>query len=164
MIRRSCRRLLPHKGMTRRPGPSQPGRRIFKKRALTGEREPSGCGVAKRRCICERAELAQALVLDLPDALAGDVQCSPHLLERAWVLAVQPEAEFQHLTLAAREGAQDPPEGLLAHPDLGLLVGQRHVLVGEEVAELRLLLVTDRLLQRDRGLRAAADPLDLLRR
>src|SRR5262249_9652886 len=42
--------------------------------------------------------------------------------------------------------------------------GQRSVLVGEEMAELRLLLVTDRLLERDGRLRRAENLLDLVER
>ena len=53
---------------------------------------------------------------------------------------------------------------LLAQRRVGRLVGQRGVLVGEEVAELRLLLVADRLLERDRRLRGAHDLLDLVER
>ena len=50
----------------------------------------------------------------------------------------------------------------LAQLDLGGLVGKRRGVVGEEMPELRLLVVADRLLQRDRCLRAAADLLDLV--
>ena len=53
---------------------------------------------------------------------------------------------------------------LLAQRHVGRLVGQRRVLVREEVAELRLLLVADRLLERDRRLRRAQDLLDLVER
>ena len=53
---------------------------------------------------------------------------------------------------------------LLAQRRVGRLVGQRRVLVGEEVAELRLLLVADRLLERDRRLRGAQDLLHLVER
>ncbi len=54
------------------------------------------------------------------------------------------------------------PERLLAQGRLRGFVGQGHALVGEKVAELRLLLVPDRLLQRDGDLRAAADLLDVV--
>src|ERR671936_340578 len=110
----------------------------------------------------ERAELLQALVLDLPDALAGDVERPADLVERARVLAVEPVAELEHLALTARERAEVLPQRLLAERDLGLLVRQRQVLVGDEVAELGLVLVADGLLERDRRLRAAADLLDLV--
>src|SRR5690242_4847593 len=108
-------------------------------------------------------QLLEALVLDLADALARDVERPPDLVERARVLAVEAVAELQHLALPARERAEDLAQRLLAHADLGLLVRQRQVLVGDEVAELRLVLVADRLLERDGRLRAAADVLDLVR-
>src|SRR6266540_6766968 len=78
------------------------------------------------------------------------------------MLPVEPVAELEHLALAARERAEDLPQRLLAERGLGLLVGKRQVLVGDEVAELRLVLVADGLLERDRRLRAAADVLDLV--
>src|SRR5262249_18444504 len=78
------------------------------------------------------------------------------------MLAVAPVAELEHLTLAARERPEDLPQRLFAQRDLGLLVRERQVLVRDEVAELRLVLVADGLLERDRRLRAAADVLDLL--
>src|SRR5690349_24425591 len=124
--------------------------------------EDSG-DVAKLDGVRQSAELLQALVLDLADALARDVERPPDLVERARVLAVEAVAELQHLALPARERAEDLAQRLLAHADLGLLVRQRQVLVGDEVAELRLVLVADRLLERDGRLRAAADVLDLVR-
>src|SRR5437867_8946157 len=118
--------------------------------------------VAQLDRVREGPQLLQALVLDLPDALAGDVERPPDLVERTRMLAVEAVAELEHLALPARERAEDLAQRLLAHRDLGLLIGQRQVLVGDEVSELRLVLVADRLLERDRGLRAAADVLDLL--
>src|SRR5436189_1770106 len=44
--------------------------------------------VLERLRFCERAELLQALVLDLADPLARNVERPPHLVERARVLAV----------------------------------------------------------------------------
>src|SRR3954469_17529503 len=112
----------------------------------------------------ERPELLQALILDLADPLAGDVERATHLVERPRMLAVEPVAELEDPALAVREGAEDLFQRLLAHRDVCRLVGQRHVLVREEVPELGLLLVADRLLERDRGLRAPLDLLDLLDR
>src|SRR2546421_12758781 len=80
------------------------------------------------------------------------------------MLAVEAVAQLEDAALAVRERREDLHESLLAHRDLGRLVGQRNVLVGEEVAELRLLLVADRLLERDRRLRTAHDLLDLVHR
>src|ERR687884_2275532 len=110
----------------------------------------------------ERAQLLQALVLDLPDALARDVERPPHLVERARVLAVEAVPQLEHAALARREAAEDRAQRLLPHRDLRGLVRKGLGLVGEEVPELRLLLVADRLLERDGRLRAAADLLHLV--
>src|SRR5436190_11374025 len=120
--------------------------------------------VAQRDRLGQRAELLQALVLDLADPLARDVERAADLVQRARVLAVEPVAQLEHAPLAQAQAPEHARQRRLTHFDLGGVLGQRLALVGEEVAELRLLLVADRLLQRDRRLRAAADPLDLLRR
>src|SRR5215831_6909937 len=132
--------------------------RLLIEATLSGLRD-----VAKLDCVRQRPELFQALVLDLPDPFAGDVERPADLVQRPRMLAVEPVAQLEHLPFAARERPEDLPEGLLAERDLGFLVRERQVLVGDEVPELGLVLVTDRLLERDRSLRAAADVLDLLR-
>src|SRR5262249_535929 len=103
----------------------------------------------------ERPQLLEALVLDLPDPFARHVERAPDLVERAWLLAAEPVAKLEHPSLPVRERAEDVAQQFLAQRRVGRLVGQRSVLVGEEMAELRLLLVTDRLLERDWRLRRA---------
>src|SRR3954470_17504874 len=120
--------------------------------------------VAENLRVGERAKLLQRLILDLPDALARHVERATDLVERARMLAVEPVAQDQHLALAHRELVQQLLERLAPERRLRRLVRKRCALVGDEVAELRLLLVSDRLLQRDRRLRAAADLLHLVRR
>src|SRR5262249_55665811 len=117
--------------------------------------------VLERLRLCERAELLQALVLDLTDALAGDVERPPHLVERARMLSVEPVPQLEDAALARREAAEHALQRGLPQLHLGDLVGKRLVLVGQEVAELGLLVVSDRLFERDRRLRAAPDRLDL---
>ena len=112
----------------------------------------------------ERPQLLEALVLDLPDPLARHVERSPDLVERARLLAAEPVAKLEHPPLPVRERAEDVAQQLLAQSRVGRLVGQRSVLVGEEVPELRLLLVPDRLLERHRHLRRAPDRVDLVDR
>src|SRR5213078_2175969 len=112
----------------------------------------------------ERPQLLQALVLDLADPLARHVERATDLVEGPRLLAVEPVAQLEHAPLPVRERAEDVAQELLAQRRVGRLVGQRSVLVGEEVAELRLLLVADRLLERDGRLRGAEDLLDLAER
>src|SRR6202035_5252969 len=96
------------------------------------------------------AQLAQGLRLDLADALAGDVEGAPHLLERVLGAVADAEAHLEHQLLARRQGLQH-----LA--GLVLQVGEDHrldrrdgVLVLDEVAEMRVLLLADGRLERDR--------------
>src|SRR4051794_36558950 len=52
------------------------------------------------------AQLAERLRLDLADALAGDPELPPDLLQRALAAVVQAEAELEHATLTAGERVQ----------------------------------------------------------
>src|SRR5436190_7814594 len=117
---------------------------------------------AKLLAIGQHAELLQALVLDLPAPLPGDVERPSHLVERPRLLTVEPVAHLEDPLLPRRERAQDLLQRVAAKGLLGGLLGERSGLVGEEVAELRLLVVPHRLLEGDRQLRAAPDLLDLL--
>src|SRR5262245_40143691 len=120
------------------------------------------CDVAELLALGEGLQLLQALVLDLAHALTGDVERPPDLVERSRMLAVEAVAKLEHPPLARREGAKDPLQRLLAKRRLGSLVRSRRGLVGEEVPELRLLLVPHGLLQRNRRLSAPSNLLDLL--
>src|SRR5205823_9503426 len=106
--------------------------------AMAGESTPGLRPVAERYRVGERARLLQALVLDLPDPLAGDVERPPHLVERPRMLAVQPVAKLEDAALSAAQRVQHALERRLAQLDLGHLLGQRLVLVGQEVPELGL--------------------------
>src|SRR5438045_6114474 len=111
----------------------------------------------------EGLELLQALGLDLPDPLAGDVEGTADLVQGPRVLAAEPVAELEHAALAVGEVLEGLLQRLLGEQLGGTLEGGLGALIGDELAELRLLLVADRLLQRDRGLRGALDRVDLLR-
>src|SRR3954471_7993913 len=110
----------------------------------------------------EALELLERLVLDLADALARHVEGAADLVERPRMLAAEAVAELEDAALAVGEVLQGLAQRLLGEDLGGALVGRLGALVGDELAELRLLLVADRLLQRDRGLRGALDRVDLL--
>jgi hypothetical protein len=67
-------------------------------------------------------------------------------------LAVEAEAQLEHLPLALGQQAERPCERLVPHRQAGDLVGQGLRVVLDEVPELGLVVVADRLLERDWGL------------
>src|SRR5829696_2042342 len=106
--------------------------------------------VAQLLRLGEALQLLQRLVLDLADPLARDVERPPDLVERARVLPAQAVAQLEHAPLAVGEVLQRLAQRLLGEDLRGALVRRRGPLVGDELAELGLLLVADRLLERDR--------------
>ena len=102
------------------------------------------------------------LVLDLADPLARDVERAPDLVERARVLAAEAVAQLEHAALAVAEVLERLAQSLVGEDLHGPLVRGLGPLVGDQLAELGPLLVTDRLLERDRRLCGALDRVDLL--
>src|SRR5438093_8477596 len=101
--------------------------------------EDRGLGyVAELLRLGQRAQLLQALVLDLADALAGDLEGAADLVERARLLTVQAVAKLEHSPLAIAERAEALRERGRAERRVGSLVGERCRLVLDELAELRL--------------------------
>src|SRR6266545_868623 len=96
------------------------------------------------------AELAERLGLDLPDALARDREVLPHLFQGVLAAVREPEAEAQHLFLARGQRVQHLV-GLLAETQADYALDRRaHLLVLDEVAQVAVLLLADRRLERDR--------------
>src|SRR5262249_38236264 len=123
----------------------------------TGSNRPDLDAVFEALRFWEGLELLERVVLDLADAFAGDAEGLADLLERARLRAVQPESQLDDAPLALRQRRQR----LL---DVGATQRQRRgverrlgLLVLDEVAKLGVLLLADRLLQRDRMLRHAQD-------
>src|SRR6202035_1309892 len=104
--------------------------------------------VAELLRLGEALQLLQRLILDLTDALAGHVEGAPHLVERPRVLAAEPVAQLEHAAFAIGEVLEGLPERLLCEDLRGALIGRLGALVGDELPELGLLLVADRLLER----------------
>src|SRR5919112_372936 len=79
------------------------------------------------------------------------------------MLAAEAVAQLEDAALAVAQVLERLAQRLLREDLGGALVGRLGPLVGDELAELGLLLVADRLLEADRRLRAALDRVDLLR-
>src|SRR5437879_3539858 len=109
------------------------------------------------------AKLAQRLGLDLANALAGDPEALAHLLEGSLVAVEEPEAQLEHSPLARGEGVEDVLDLGAQHRQRGGVGGRGRLLVLDEVAEVRVLLLADRGLERHRVLRDLDDLAHLLR-
>src|SRR5690606_41396319 len=98
-------------------------------------------------------ELPERLRLDLADTLAGDRELLANLFERVVGVHADAEAHAQNALLARGERGEHARGGL-AQVRLDRRVDRqdRH-LVLDEVAKVRILLVADRRLKRDRLLR-----------
>src|SRR5918999_123352 len=105
------------------------------------------------------AELAEGLGLDLPDALAREVELLADLLQGARLPRDEPETQRQHPSLTLGEKAENAPKILLAQDRGGRLEGRLGFVVGDEVRQLGVLLVAHGLVQRE-GL--GKDPKGLL--
>src|SRR5713101_9191619 len=89
-------------------------------------------------------QLAQGLSLDLADAFAGDRELLADLFERMVGVHADAEAHAQHPLLARGERGEHPRRGLAqVRLDRGV-DRQDRVLVLDEIAEMRILLVADR--------------------
>src|SRR6266566_8277658 len=105
----------------------------------------------------QRFELLERVVLDLADALAGDAERAADLLERARLRAREPEAELDHLAVAFGQRGQRVLDVFSAEGDRRSVERRLGLLVLNEVAELGLFLLADRLLERDWMLRHTED-------
>src|SRR6059036_68068 len=98
-------------------------------------------------------ELAQRLGLYLPDPLAGDREVLPDFFQRVLATVGEAEPEPQHLLLERREGVEDLVRLLPEREADDRLDGRDDLLVLDEVAQVAVLLLADRRLQRDGLLR-----------
>src|SRR5258708_37805310 len=110
------------------------------------------------------AKLAQRLGLDLADALAGDAEALAHLFQRPLVAVDQPETQLQHAPFARRERVEYVFDLRVQHRERGGIGRRDGLAVLHEVAEVGVLLLTDRGFERDRVLRDLHDLANLLGR
>src|SRR3954464_12328786 len=108
------------------------------------------------------AQLAQRLGLDLPDALAGDAELAPDLLQRAEAAILQPEAELDDPALAVGQALERVADLALEELLRGQVERRGHRLVFDEVAEEGVAVLPDRGLQRHRVARHVEHLADLI--
>src|SRR5229473_462347 len=97
----------------------------------------------------QRREDLERVVLDLADPLAGDTEGAADLLERLWLTAMEAEAELDYLALALGQRGQRLLDLHASQRDRGHLERRLGQLIFDKVSELRVLLLADRLLERD---------------
>src|SRR6201999_885479 len=83
--------------------------------------------------LAEGLELFEALVLDLADPLAGDVERAADLIQGPRVLAAEPVTELEHAALAVGEVLEGLLEGLFGEQVGGPVERALGLLVGDEL-------------------------------
>lgn len=106
-------------------------------------------------------QLHQRLTLELADPLTRHVEGAANFINRAGLLAVQAVAQLQRAALTLGEVRRRTPQRVPRQGFHSTLVSRIGALVGDEMAELGLLLVADGLLERHRWLRCAPDRVNL---
>src|SRR3989442_5216413 len=92
-------------------------------------------------------ELAQRLGLDLSDALAGDREVLPDLLQRVLATVGEAEAEPQHLLLARGERVEDLVRLLPEREPDDRFDGRDDLLVLDKIAQGALCFLSRRCLE-----------------
>src|SRR3954454_6487868 len=121
-------------------------------------------GVAEALRLGQRLELLERVVLDLADPLARHVERAADLLERVRAGAAQAEAHLDHLALTRGERVERAANVLAPQRRRRGVERGDGRLVLDEIAELGLLLLAHRLLERDGLLRHPQDVAELARR
>src|SRR5438094_7292939 len=98
-------------------------------------------------------QLAERLRFDLADALARDREALTDLFERVLAAVADAEPHLDDFLFARRERLEDRL-GLLLQIQVDHGLGRRHDLASfDEIAQMRIFLLPDRGLERDRLLR-----------
>src|ERR1035437_8771844 len=142
--------------------PRSSGRLTHRIASLIGS--PSFEEIAQTLRVAVTLELGQGLGFDLTDALAGDAELLAHLFEGARALALEPEAQLDHLALAMRESREDLVQLLFLHDLAERFDRHGGLFVFDEVAELGVLFFADRRFEADRLLADLQDLAHLLGR
>ena len=90
------------------------------------------------------AELAERLGFDLPDTLARYLELLTYFLKRSLSAVDKTESQYDHALLALGQCVEYFADRLLEHAVACLVSRRGSVLVGNEVAEVAVLLLADR--------------------
>src|SRR4051794_28532462 len=110
------------------------------------------------------AQLGHGLGLDLPDAFAGDAVHLADLVECAGLTVGESEPQPHHAGLALGQRFEHRLQLVLQQRERHRVHGHHGLTVLDEVAELAVALIADRLVERDRLTRVLLDLQHLLRR
>src|SRR5437588_2146117 len=110
------------------------------------------------------SQLAERLRLDLPNALARDVELLADLFEGSAAAVLEPEAQAQHLAFTLGKGVEHVLHGLAQHLVGGSIRRGLSELVRDEVTEIAILFLANWRFERNRRLRDFHDLADLVRR
>src|SRR5256885_4076683 len=113
--------------------------------------------------VAQRAEPGERLTLELADPLPRQVELVPDRLERPR-LTLEAEAQLENPPLALRKSLERTPHALPAQRLLRLVEGIDRLAVGEQVAELALVVGAHGLVERDGRVRRAERFVDVLHR
>src|SRR5262245_56650338 len=109
-------------------------------------------------------QLAKSLGLDLTDTFARDLEVLTDLFERVVGLLADAEAHAEDLLLTRRQRGEHAARLLREVHGDDRLRRRHRGLVLDEVAEMRILFLADRILERDRLLRDLEDLAHLVER
>src|SRR5262245_25244456 len=117
----------------------------------------------ERDQVPQRRQACECLALELPDALTRKVELVADRFERPR-LTLEAEAKLEDPPLALGQGVERTPNSLASQRLLCLVERIGGLAVGEQVAELALVVRADRLVQRDGRLGSAQRLVHVLNR
>src|SRR5215212_5085940 len=110
----------------------------------------------------EPPQFLQRLVLDLADAFAADLQLLANLGQRVLVPVAETETELQDQLFPRRERVERRVDVPLEHRLRRRFIWGLRYIIGDQVAQTRLVFRSDRRLERDGALCRLHDLVDLL--
>ena len=95
-------------------------------------------------------KLSECFGFNLANTFTGNVKLFAHFLQRAGAAILQTKTQTQHLFLTRGQALQHTGQLLFEQSVAGSLCGYGGILIGNEVAKVAVLLLTDGRFQADR--------------